>query len=144
MLRATSCALSRNPFVAHVARVVRGQRVARAQATARATGTPLRAKRPRADAVNYAVVERVVDAVFSTIHAELETEGRFTGMRRHGTFERDEVTDTVVYRPNGAALKRMDAAAAEALAVGGFTDQWAQQQAEKDVAAQQAAAAEDG
>ena len=32
----------------------------------------------------------------------------------------------------------------EALAVGGFTDQWAQQQAEKDVAAQQAAAAEDG
>ena len=131
--RVTASALSRNQFVAHVARVVRSQRVARAQATARAKDTPLRAKRPRADAVTYAVVDRVVDAVFSTIHAELKTNGRCTAMRRHGTFEHEETTGTITYHPNGAAFKRMDVVAAEAFALaGGFDEKWAQRQADKD------------
>ena len=77
MLRPTIFVRSRNAFVAHVARVCRTERVARAQANARATDTPLRSKRPRADAVTYAVVDRVVEAVFHTIHAELKTTGKF-------------------------------------------------------------------
>ena len=136
MLRPTIFVRSRNAFVAHVARVCRTERVARAQANARATDTPLRSKRPRADAVTYAVVDRVVEAVFNTIHAELKTTGKFTGLRRHGTFEQFAHSGKVEYRPNNAALDRMDEAAAEALAmVGGFDEHWAQQQA--DLAQQQ-------